>query len=266
MTERRDSISVALSVHNEAHRLRPCLESVAWADEIVVVDSGSTDGTDVVAREFTPHVLREPNRLMLNINKNIAIERASSDWVLLLDGDERVTPELRRSVERVLAGNAEAHAGFWISRLTFALGRPVRAFGWWPDDQLRLFRAGAARFPARDHHEMVQLDGTAGKLEGELLHESFLGIWDLVAKANISSESRARHLYASGVRFSLARAIAFPVYYFLYQYVVRRGYREGILGLFIASISAYSNWIQSAKLWSLERHGAAALPEMFVEE
>jgi glycosyltransferase involved in cell wall biosynthesis len=245
-------VSVAISVHNEERVLRQCLESVRWADEVVVVDSGSTDRTAEIAGEVADRVITVSNHMMLNINKNVAIDNASNEWVLLLDGDEQVSSELEAEIKNALARVGDEVAGFWVPRLTYALGRPVKAFGWYPDFQLRLFRKSQARFPCLDHHEMVSIaQGQVDYLGGLLLHDSFAGIWDFVAKANLSSEQRALQLFADGSRFSLLRALTYPPYYFLRQYLFRGGIRYGTLGLFIASITAYSNWIQHAKLWAL---------------
>lgn len=243
-------LSVVSSAHNEADVLADCLISVREiADEIIVVDSGSSDTTAAVAREHADVVLEAPNRLMLNINKNLAIDRATHRWILLLDPDERATPELVESIKRVVASDSEAHAGFWISRRNYELGTWIRTMGKYPDPQLRLFRNGLARFPCEHIHEMVSVTGPVGQIEGDMLHFTKQSLYEYVHKRNLYSEHRAQFLAEHGETFSLATMLSAPPKTFVKDYFLRSGWRDGIPGFIIAVSGAYGVFLQHAKLW-----------------
>lgn len=242
------SISVAISAHDEEDVIRGALESVArFATEIVVVDSGSSDRTASIAAEYG-RVIHETNKLMLNVNKNVAIDATTCEWVLVLDPDERVSPELAAELTAVAAGGTD-HAGYWMPRRTIELGRWIQRMGLYPDHQLRFFRRGAARFPCRHIHEMVSLEGGAGYLTGDLLHLPDQDLRDYVHKRNLYSEHRAAFLFEQGFPFRLHRLLGRPVWAFAKQYLLRGGWREGVPGLIIAVSGAYGTFLQDAKLW-----------------
>lgn len=251
-------LSVVMSAHNEERVIGACLESVqAFAGEIVVVDSASSDSTSEIARQFGARVIPATNKLMLNSNKNEAIAAATHDWVLLLDPDEHVSAELAIDLRVIVASNPQ-EAGYWIPRRD-------RELGVWRSrlsPQLRLFRNGRARFPCAHIHEMVALEGRAGHLRGVLVHEPRQSLFEYVHKRNLYSEHRARYLHEHGVRFRRHRLLLRPPLAFLKSYVAQRGYRDGIAGLIIAGHAAYGTFLQDAKLWQLEASQAAgAIPD-----
>lgn len=255
-------ISVVMSAYNEAAVIRDCLESVkGWADEIVVVDCSSRDRTAEIARAYTDLVITTTNKLMFNINKNIAIDAATREWVLLLDPDERVTPELARELQRISQQGDSPFAGYWMPRRNFELGRWIDAMG--PDRQLRFFRNGAARFPCRHMHEMVQVDGAVDVLKAPLLHFPKQELFAYVHKRNVNSEHRADYLFEQGVRFRRRNLIVRPLVAFARQYLLKGGWREGVPGLIIAVSGAYATFLQDAKLWQRWEHqrlGLASAP------
>jgi glycosyltransferase involved in cell wall biosynthesis len=253
-------LTLVTSAHNEEEVLAGCLESVQGvADEIVVVNSGSDDGTRAIAERFTDKVLDEPNRLMLNVNKNVAIDAATREWVLLLDPDERMTPELAEEVRRVVASSNGRYAGYWIPRRNYELGTWIRTMGKYPDPQLRLFRNGSARFPCNHIHEMVEVDGDVGDLPADMLHYTKQSLFEYVHKRNLYSEHRAEHLAETGARFSLRDMLVQPLKAFVKDYFVRRGYRQGVPGLIIAVSAGYGVFLQHAKLW--QKTQGPKLPE-----
>jgi glycosyltransferase involved in cell wall biosynthesis len=255
-------VSVVMSAHNEERAIRPCLESVsAWADEVIVVDAASTDATAEIARSFSATVVPTTNKLMLNVNKNIAIAEAQHEWVLLLDPDERVSDELAAELVEV-AASPVGFDGMWLPRRDRELGR------WQGGEslQLRFFRNGRARFACRHIHEMVELDGRAGRAAGQLLHEPRQSLYEYVHKRNLYSEHRARFLHAQGARFRLHRLLLRPPYAFAKSYLVRGGWRTGVSGLVVAANAAYGTFLQDAKLWQLRDQGEAAVPGFVVEE
>jgi glycosyltransferase involved in cell wall biosynthesis len=252
-------LSVVTSAHNEEAVLDGCLDSVKdIAAEIVVVDSGSTDGTRAIAERYADKVLSAPNRVMLNVNKNLAIEHAQCEWVLVLDPDERLSPELRQELVDVLQGE-DGHAGYWIPRRNFELGTWIYTMGQYPDPQLRLFRNGSGRFPCKHIHEMVEVQGTVGRLSSDIVHYPRQSVFEYAHKRNLYSEHRADRLASEGARFSLFRMLTEPAKAFVKDYVLRRGWRQGVPGLIMAVSIAYGIFLQQAKLW--QKTEGPALPE-----
>jgi glycosyltransferase involved in cell wall biosynthesis len=236
---------------DEEERLRRCLESVAWADEIVVVDAGSEDKTVQVAREFTDRVIVRawPG---FAAQKNFALEQAQGEWLLSLDADEEVSPELRAEVTAILAGDG-AHAGYAVPRRNVFLGQWIRHGGLYPDWQVRLFRRGRGRFVARAVHESVRLDGSVGRLRGPLVHRSYRDIADFIDRANRYSTLAAAEQAARGGRVSAADLALRPLGRFLSMYVLRRGFLDGRQGLLLAGLYAYYVFIRTAKVWERTR-------------
>ena len=243
-------ISVVMSAYNEEEFIRAGLDSVAgWADEIVVVNGSSHDRTEAIAREYTDHVVTTTNKLMLNVNKNLAIDAATREWVLVLDPDERVTPELAAELRTIARSEGDPYAGYRMPRRNHELGRWIRHMGSYPDLQLRFFRNGAARFPCRHIHEMVEVQGAVGRLTGDLDHWPRQNLSQFVHKRNLYSEHRATYLYESGTPFRTTSLLFRPIKAFAKQYVAKGGWREGIPGLIIGVSGAYSTFLQDAKLW-----------------
>jgi glycosyltransferase involved in cell wall biosynthesis len=242
-------LSVAIIALDEAERIRACLESVAWADEIVVVDSGSSDKTVAIAREFTDRVLFHAWE-GYGAQKNFALEQCGGDWVLSLDADERVSDGLRAEIAAILAADPP-RAGFAIPRQNFFQGAWVRHGGWYPDYQIRLFRRGRGRFSARAVHESVHVDGAVGRLRGPLVHQSYRGIEDFVARANRYSDLAARQLVAEGRGASLADLLLRPAWRFVSMYVLRAGFLDGARGLTLALLYAHYVYLRAAKVREL---------------
>ncbi len=243
------SLSVAIIALNEEERIRACLESVAWADEIVVVDSGSSDKTVAIAREFTDRVLFHA-WTGYGAQKNFALARCQGEWVLSLDADERVPEALRADIATTLAANP-AEAGFRIPRQNFFQGAWVRHGGWYPDCQLRLFRRGHGVFTGSAVHESVRVDGPVGRLRTPLVHQSYRGIEDFVARANRYSELAARELAAAGRGGSLADLLLRPAWRFFSMYVLRAGLLDGRRGLVLAVLYAHYVFLRAAKVREL---------------
>lgn len=240
-------LSVIIITKNESANIRACLESVAWADEIVVVDSASADGTLEIAREFTPQVHVHADWPGFGAQKNRALDYASKDWVLSLDADERVTPELRAEIEAVLL-NARAD-GYEIPRLSSFCGRFMRHSGWHPDYVLRLFRRGKARFSDALVHESVQLQGSAARLRQPLLHYSYRDFEDVLSKLNSYSSAASAMLQRRGKRGGLAQAILHGLWAFIRTYFLRAGFLDGREGFMLAVMNAENSYYRYIKLW-----------------
>lgn len=244
-------LSVTVVTWNEEERLRECLESVTWADEIVVVDAESGDKTAQLAREFTDRVWVRPWPGFA-AQKNFALEQATGAWVLSLDADERVTPELRARVEQVLRADGPA-VGFRIPRRNIFWGAWVRHGGLYPDHQLRLFRRGAGRFAEDSVHESVRVNGPVHVLAEPLLHHSYRDLEDFVARSNRYSTLAARDWVGRGHRAGRADLLLRPLGRFLSMYLLRRGFLDGWRGLVLAACYAHYVFLRTAKAWELQQ-------------
>jgi glycosyltransferase involved in cell wall biosynthesis len=244
-------LSVIIITKNESANIRACLESVAWADELIVVDSASTDGTLEIAREFTPQVHVRADWPGFGPQKNRALDYATKDWVLSLDADERVTPELRAEIEAVLQ-SAKAD-GFEIPRLSNFCGRFIRHSGWHPDYVLRLFRRGKARFSDALVHESVQMQGSTARLQQPLLHYSYRDFEDVLSKLNSYSSASAAMLQRRGKKGGLAQAILHGWWAFVRTYFLRAGFLDGREGFMLAVMNAENSYYRYIKLWMKQK-------------
>lgn len=244
-------LTVTIITRDESANLPDALESVAWADEIVVVDAQSGDDTAAIARRFTPRVIVRdwPGYVA---QKNFAAEQACHDWILSLDADERVTPALAEEVRRVLAA-PPGEAGFRVPRASFYLGRWIRSTDWYPDFQLRLYDRRRARWEGRYVHESVKADGPVGTLRGELLHYPYRDIAHHVQTIDRYTTLAARQAAERGARASVADLVVRPPLAFLRNYVLRLGLRDGQAGLVVSLLNSYYVFLKFAKLWELPR-------------
>lgn len=249
-------LSVAVITLNEEERLRACLESVVWADEIVVVDAGSADKTVAIAREFTDRVLFHPWR-GYGAQKNVALGRCTGDWILSLDADERVPEALRAEMAATLARDPAA-AGFAVPRRNVFQGRWMRHGGLYPDWQIRLFRRGRGTFVERAVHESVRVDGPVGRLRAALVHESYRSFADAVARLNRYSDLAAAELAAAGRGGSLGDLLLRPAWRFVSMYIARAGFLDGWRGFVLAALYAHYVFLRAAKVRELRagREGA----------
>lgn len=244
-------LSVAIITWNEEERLRACLESVAWASEIVVVDAESSDKTVAIAREFTDRVWIRPWSGFA-AQKNFALDQTTHAWVLSLDADERVTPALRGEVEGVLAADGPAD-GYALARKNFFWGAWVRHGGLYPDWQVRLFRRGRGRFVQHSVHESVSVQGTVGRLTHPLVHESYRNLEEFVQRSNRYSTLAARQWLTGGRRVGLADLILRPLARFVSMYALKGGFLDGWRGLVLAVLYAQYVFLRTAKIWELQR-------------
>lgn len=243
----RPRCSAVVITLNEAARLRACLESVRWADEIVVVDAESTDATAAIAREFTDRVLVRPWPGFA-AQKNFALAQATGDWVLSVDADEEITPGLAAEIRARLGAGSEA-AGYRIPRRNIFWGRWVRHGGLYPDWQLRLFRRGRGRVVERAVHEAVEVDGPVERLAGALVHHSYESVEEFVTRAQRYATLAAQDLLRQGQRAGPWELATRPLGRFLAMYLLRGGFLDGTRGLLLAGLYAYYVFIRSAKVW-----------------
>ena len=255
-------LSVILITKNEAHNIAACLASVAWADEIVVLDSDSTDGTQDICRRAGASVV-ETDWPGFGRQKNRAIDRATGEWILSIDADERVTPELRAEIERVL--QEAVHEAYEVPRLSSYCGRFLRHGGWWPDRVVRLFRRGRARFNDVPVHERLVVEGSIGRLTNPLIHHTFRNLEQLLDKVNSYSSAGAQALHARGKRASLGKAVARALWAFLRTYVLRLGLLDGREGFMLAVSTAEGTYYRYLKLMYLQEQADGAHTEVSSE-
>jgi glycosyltransferase involved in cell wall biosynthesis len=243
-------LSVTVITKNEAHDIDAALSSVAWADEIVVVDSFSTDDTVAIARKYTPRVTQREWTGYID-QKNHAAALASHDWILSVDADERVTPDLAREIRDRLSATP-AEAAFRIPRVTWHLGRWVRTTDWYPDYQLRLYDRRTAAWTGRYVHEAVTVNGSVGQLRGELQHYAYRDIADHLETIDRYTTLAARQMHEAGRRAGLLQIAGHPPLAFLRNYLAHGGIRDGVPGFIISALNSYYVFLKFAKLWELQ--------------
>ena len=249
----RAALSVAIITLNEEHRLPACLESVVWADEVVVCDSGSTDHTVRIAQQHGARTFEDTWRGFSG-HKNLAVERCQHPWVLVLDADERVTADLRREIEGVLV-DPGALDGYLVPRRNYFLGQWIRGGGWYPDKSVRLFQKQRGRFAERAVHETVLVDGRVGSLLAPLEHFTYDSIGDFLARMGRYAILAGDELYAAGRRVRLRDVTLRPGWTFLRMYLLQRGFIDGWRGLLLAGLYACYTFAKYAHLWEQERCG-----------
>lgn len=247
----RRRISAVVIALDEGRNIAACLESLRWADEIVVVDSGSSDGTPEIARRYTDKVFDVPWK-GFGPQKQAAVELAGNDVVFNVDCDERVTPELAEEIGKVLSGPGMA-AAYTVPRRTFLGGKEIRHCGWYPDRTTRLFDRTRARFSPELVHERVEVSGETAPLKGHLLHYSFSGIGDMIPKINRYSDLSARQMFERGRRCGIPDLIFRPAFAFLRTYLLRLGFLDGVEGVVISATTSWLAFAKYAKLRELER-------------
>lgn len=254
MERARQPLSVAIITRNAAHQLAACLDSAAFADEIVVVDSGSDDDTVDLARSRGARVIAQ-DWLGFGPQKQFAVGQAAHDWVLCLDADERVSPELRAAIESALA--APAHCAYRFPRRNRFLGRYLRHGEGYPDWSLRLYDRRRARWSDDAVHEKVIADGEIGSLSGDLLHESADTLESYLAKQNRYTTLAAEAAHRAGKRAGAAQVALSPVVRFIKFYLVRRGFLDGLPGFVHIAIGCFTSFAKYAKLVELQRRDRA---------
>ncbi|MEY4701594.1 MAG: hypothetical protein RL326_1781 [Pseudomonadota bacterium] len=252
MTEpARSSISAFVICCNEEAQIRRCLESITWCDEIIVIDSGSTDRTVEICKEYTPHIRHNdwPGYLK---QKEFGLSLCKNEWVLNVDADEEVSPELAREIQEILAADHRGEVsanGYNLNRLVFFLNRWWNKGGWYPEYRLRLLRRSAASWGGLCPHEKAIVSGKVEKCRGDIYHYSFTDLTDFARRSNTLASNTAASLVALGRTTRLSDLIIRPITRFFKFYVIKKGYREGFAGLIVALIEANSTMLKYAKVW-----------------
>lgn len=241
------TLSVIIITKNESRHIAQCLDSVSFADEIIVLDSGSHDDTCDIAREMGAKVVQTADWPGFGPQKNRALDLATMDWVLSVDADERVTPELALAIQQAIS--QPTASAYKIARLSNFCGRWIRHSGWWPDRVLRLFKRGSARFTDAAVHESVRAEGPVATLDGHFLHYPYSDMDAMIAKVNRYSTDAARMMHQKGRRTSVWGAFGHGVWTFIRIYLIRRGFLDGREGFILAVTAASGSFFRYAKLY-----------------
>ena len=251
------TLSIAIIAHNEQDIIKGALESVSWAEQVVVIDCGSTDNTAAIARSMGAEIYTEPNRTNLNVNKNIAIKHCTGDWIFVLDADERIPCDLAGEIRCVI--NAKSADGYLVPRRNFMLGRWIKRGSQYPDYQLRLFRRGRGEFPAIHVHERLKVDGKIGKLDESFDHFPFPDLDTMIAKNLRYIDFEAEHLHRMGKRITIPGMIfilcvAAPFRFFR-RYFLKGGFLDGMPGLIRVWFDSFNLVMRWMKLFDLQEKG-----------
>jgi glycosyltransferase involved in cell wall biosynthesis len=255
----RPKLSVLLPTFNNAEIIRPTLESIRWVDEILVVDSFSTDSTLDICREYGARILQH-EYVQSAKQKNWAIPQCAHEWVLQIDTDEVLEPDIREEIEATLENLPTGVDGFRIPFKHYVLGQWVRACGLYPEYHLRLFRRDAGRFEDKEVHAHVRVPGQVGTMRSHIQHFGMTSIGKQLRNIDRYSRYQADELRKRGKQFRWTQATVRPLAVFGYYYFWKRGFTAGYRGLLLASLNATSDFWAHAKLWELETLGLSASP------
>ncbi|MFA6978466.1 MAG: glycosyltransferase family 2 protein [Ignavibacteriaceae bacterium] len=245
------NISVIIIAKNEEKNIRGCLESVRWADEIIVVDAFSGDATVEIAKEFTPHVYQKEWEGFAN-QKVYALGLANNEWVLSLDADEQISPQLK---EEILSLNDHEHSAFEILRKNYFLGKKITTCGWDKDYQLRLFRREKTKVTVdKLVHEGFIVEGRTKKLYAPMYHYTTASLEKMIGKINYYSSLHAEENFASKKKITGLSILLHGVSAFLRPYISLKGYKDGMHGLLISFLNGLTTILNYAKLWELQKN------------
>jgi len=246
-----EKISVTIITLNEEKMIGGCLDSLKWADEIVVIDSFSSDKTVEICRQYTDKVFQQPFPGHIE-QKNLAIDKTANDWVLSLDADERVSTVLGDNIKKELQ-NGPGADGYFIARRSHYLGRWINHSGWYPNSNVRFFRKEKGRWGGINPHDSITVDGKTGAIDGDILHFPYRDIAHNISTINNFTDILAREMYDRGKRANLFDLALRPHLTFFKKYVLNKGFLDGIPGFIICSLTAYYVFFKYAKLWNKTR-------------
>lgn len=253
-------VSVVVIVKNEEKRLAQCLESVAWSDDIVIVDDMSTDGTVEIARRYTDRVFAKKMEIE-GAHRNYAYSLARNGWVLSLDADEVVTPELASEISQVLkddgAGKLDEYVVFAIPLRNFIGKYWVRGGGWYPAYKDRLFRKGRFKYEEAGVHPRVMYEGRCGRMKSDIIHYSYEDFSELIASMNGQTTKEAQKWVSDGRKMTLGKALWRALDRFCRCYFVKKGRRDGVIGLMVAANSGIYQVLSYAKYWETNARNKA---------
>lgn len=251
------AISVVIVTKNEEKNIRPCIESIKWADEIVIIDNCSSDSTVSICREYTDKVFEDKS--LLNVTrKNLGFDKAQYGWILNIDADERVSPDLADEIKQAAANSSSNINGYGIPFKTIAFGKELKYGGWSEKDVIltRFFRKGKGRYLKEGEHVPFYLDGVPDRFKNHIVHYNFTDMSQLIDKINLYSSNQAKVSYEAGVKpYSWLHITASAVKEFLKRYIFKSGYRDGFAGFILASMFSFYILVDYFKLMEKYERG-----------
>lgn len=249
------SLSVVITSHNNQDLIADCIDSVSFADEIIVINNESVDATPDLAKRMGAIVIDHKNNpKQLNESKNFGFSKARNNWILSLDPDERIEPDLAKEIQEIVKDSDTDFDGYLMPRHNVIFGKVIRHGLWYPDKQLRLFRKGKGKFPNIHNHELLEVEGKVGELAGHIKHFNYHTVSQYIQKIDqMYSDNEAETYLAKGKKVTWRDAIRFPAADFLSNYFARKGYKDGLHGLVLALLQAFYMFVVFCKIW--ERQG-----------
>jgi len=248
MNKKTPTISIAIVTHNEAENISECLKSVSWADEIIIVDGQSTDETVKIAKKSKAKIYVVDNQPLMKINMNLSFQKCTSDWILSLDADERISASLKDEILSMVSVESENMA-YQIPRKNIIFGKWIEHTGWYPDYQIRLFKNGKGRFPAKNVHELLSVDGKMGSLSEPLDHLHYKNLTEFLRKLDGYTSAESQKIINDGGSVSWYDALNYPKEEFLSRFFLREGYKDGLHGLVLSLLQAFYWEVVFAKIW-----------------
>ncbi len=245
-------LTAILPTGNEIHNIEAVIASVDFADEILVVDSFSNDGTFEKAQELASKVIRRKFEYPAS-QKNWAIPQAAHEWILLVDADERVTPELKEEILTILRHPQQEHTAYWIGRMNHFMGERVHYSGWRNDSVIRLFKRDFCKYEDKHVHEEIIADGTVGKLTHKLYHNTYISLDKYLEKMNQYATWQAKDYDKKTGALTPYHFVIKPFWGFFKHYILQSGFRDGVVGLTIGYIQGYVIFMRYVKLWLLRK-------------
>lgn len=246
-------VTAIIPTYNEQEHIQEAIESVRWADEILVVDSFSTDQTVAIAKLLGAQVWQHEYENSA-AQKNRAIPKASHPWVFILDADERVSPQLKNEIQNLIQSDTLSHDAYWIPRQNDFMGKRIRYSGWQNDRVIRLFRRDLCRYQTKRVHAEVVCKGSVGELTNPLLHNTYKGIDHYISKLNRYAAWQAEDWHNKGKKTGLIQWICKPGFRFFKHYFIKKGFLDGIPGFVISVLQAYAVWMRYVKLWLIQNN------------
>lgn len=244
-------VTAIIPTFNEQERIQDAIESVSWANEILVVDSFSTDNTIAIAQSLGAKIWQHEYENSA-AQKNRAIPKASYPWVFILDADEVVSPDLKTEIQNILQEKEPSYDAFWIPRQNDFMGKRIRYSGWQNDQVIRLFKRDLCKYETKRVHAEVVCNGKVGKLKNPILHNTYKGIDHYIAKLNRYAAWQAEDWHLRGKKAGLVHWLFKPAFRFFKHYVMKRGFLDGVPGFTIAVLQAYAVWMRYVKLWLIQ--------------
>lgn len=262
------NISVVISAYNEEAKLEDCLKSVKdFAKEIIVVDNSSTDRTGEIAKKYTDKVFVQKNDPQkIDVQKNFGISKATSDWVIVLDADERITPELIHELDSVISNQKSEISGYWIPRKNIIFGKWIEHTGWYPDPQLRFFRKGQGKYREGVLHQHIEVKGNLSHLAHHIEHQNYDSISQFLEKmVFVYTVSEANNLLENSYKFVFIDLIKKPISEFNKRYFAEKGYKDGMHGLALSLLMAFYHFIVYLRVWEAKGYPTTSSLEVLRE-